>query len=133
MTIGMLPDVVKPGFHYVRQNALCWRAGLIGGVKREASAVLVRLVVRRSADASGLNLPASLAGLLAGWIPGFIAFPAFCGLVAGLCGQVRRRTVCGMLLGAGLSRCWPHDRAHYFFARAAGSWMNWAWRWPGRP
>jgi hypothetical protein len=24
-----------------------------------------------------------------------------------------------MLLGAGLSRCWPHDRAHYFFARAA--------------
>ena len=23
-----------------------------------------------------------------------------------------------MLLGAGLSRCWPHDRAHYFFARA---------------
>jgi len=24
-----------------------------------------------------------------------------------------------MLLGAGLSRAWPHDRAHYFFARAA--------------
>jgi hypothetical protein len=23
-----------------------------------------------------------------------------------------------MLLGAGLSRAWPHDRAHYFFARA---------------
>jgi hypothetical protein len=47
------------------------------------------------------------------------SFRTFCGLVAGLCGQVRRRTVCGMLLGAGLSRCWPHDRAHYFFARAA--------------
>jgi hypothetical protein len=31
---------------------------------------------------------------------------------------VRRRTVCGMLLGAGLSGCWPHDRGHYFFARA---------------
>jgi transposase/uncharacterized membrane protein (UPF0136 family) len=43
----------------------------------------------------------------------------FCGLVAGLCGQVRRRTVCGMLAGAGLGWCWPHDRAHYFFARAA--------------
>ena len=23
-----------------------------------------------------------------------------------------------MLTGAGLSRVWPHDRAHYFFARA---------------
>jgi hypothetical protein len=23
-----------------------------------------------------------------------------------------------MLAGAGLSRCWPHDRAHQFFARA---------------
>jgi hypothetical protein len=23
-----------------------------------------------------------------------------------------------MLLGAGLARAWPHDRAHYFFARA---------------
>jgi hypothetical protein len=68
-----------------------------------------------------LNLPASLAGLLAELRPVFTArsFATFCGLVAGLCGQVRRRTVCGMLLGAGLSRCWPHDRAHYFFARAA--------------
>jgi DDE superfamily endonuclease len=69
----------------------------------------------------GLNLPASLAGLLAVLRPCFTgpSFRTFCGLVAGLCGQVRRRTVCGMLLGAGLSRCWPHDRAHYFFARAA--------------
>ena len=23
-----------------------------------------------------------------------------------------------MLTGAGLSRFWPHDRAHYFFSRA---------------
>ena len=69
----------------------------------------------------GLNLPASLAGLLMMLRPVFTgpSFRTFCGLVAGLCGQVRRRTVCGMLLGAGLSRCWPHDRAHYFFARAA--------------
>ncbi|HEV3288595.1 MAG TPA: transposase [Streptosporangiaceae bacterium] len=67
-----------------------------------------------------LNLPASLAGLLVMLRPCFTgpSFATFCGLVAGLCGQVRRRTVCGMLLGAGLSRCWPHDRAHYFFARA---------------
>src|SRR5580693_5476091 len=68
----------------------------------------------------GLTLPASLAGLLGSLRPCFTgpSFRTFCGLVAGLCGQVRRRTVCGMLLGAGLSRCWPHDRAHYFFARA---------------
>jgi hypothetical protein len=68
----------------------------------------------------GLNLPASLAGLLAELRPVFTArsFSTFCGLVAGLCGQVRRRTVCGMLAGAGLGWCWPHDRAHYFFARA---------------
>jgi transposase len=69
----------------------------------------------------GLNLPASLAGLLVVLRPCFTgpSFTTFCGLAAGLCGQVRRRTVCGMLLGAGLSRAWPHDRAHYFFARAA--------------
>ena len=69
----------------------------------------------------GLNLPASLAGLLVALRPCFTgpSFRTFCGLAAGLAGQVRRRTVCGMLAGAGLSRCWPHDRAHYFFARAA--------------
>jgi DDE superfamily endonuclease len=67
-----------------------------------------------------LTLPASLMGLLAALRPCFTApsFRTFCGLAAGLAGQVQRRTVCGMLLGAGLSRCWPHDRAHYFFARA---------------
>jgi DDE superfamily endonuclease len=69
----------------------------------------------------GLNLPASLAGLLMMLRPVFTgpSFRTFCGLAAGLCGQVRRRTVCGMLAGAGLGWCWPHDRAHYFFARAA--------------
>src|SRR4029077_4934135 len=68
-----------------------------------------------------LTLPASLAGLLVLLRPCFTrpSFVTFCGLAAGLCGQVRRRTVCGMLLGAGLARAWPHDRAHYFFARAA--------------
>jgi hypothetical protein len=52
----------------------------------------------------GLNLPASLAGLLMMLRPVFTgpSFRTFCGLVAGLCGQVRRRTVCGMLAGAGL-------------------------------
>src|SRR6185437_2477006 len=68
----------------------------------------------------GLTLPASLAGLLGALRPCFTApsFATFCGLTAGLAGQVRRRTVCGMLLGADLARTWPHDRAHYFFARA---------------
>jgi DDE superfamily endonuclease len=68
----------------------------------------------------GLTLPASLAGLLGALRPCFTApsFRTFCGLAAGLAGQVRRRTVCGMLLGAGLAGAWPHDRAHYFFARA---------------
>ena len=67
-----------------------------------------------------LTLPASLAGLLVALRPCFTgpSFRTFCGLAVGLCGQVRRRTVCGMLLGAGVSRVWPHDRAHYFFARA---------------
>jgi hypothetical protein len=68
----------------------------------------------------GLTLPASLAGLLGALRPCFTApsFRTFCGLAAGLAGQVRRRTVVGMLLGADLARTWPHDRAHYFFARA---------------
>jgi hypothetical protein len=68
----------------------------------------------------GLTLPASLAVLPGALRPCFTApsFATFCGLTAGLSGQVQRRTVCGMLLGAGLARAWPHARAHYFFARA---------------
>lgn len=67
-----------------------------------------------------VTLPASLAVLLGALRPCFTApsFRTFCGLAAGLAGQVRRRTVAGMLLGAGVARAWPHDRAHYFFARA---------------
>jgi hypothetical protein len=68
----------------------------------------------------GLNLPGSLLEILSALRPCFTApsFVTFCGLVAGLAGQTRRRTVTGMLLGACLHRIWPHDRAHYFFARA---------------
>jgi SRSO17 transposase len=67
-----------------------------------------------------VTLPGSLAVLLGALRPCFTApsYRTFCGLAAGLAGQVRRRTVVGMLLGAGLARAWPHDRAHYFFARA---------------
>ena len=68
----------------------------------------------------GLNLPVSLLCLLNALRPCFTApgFVTFCGLVAGLAGQVRRRTVVGMLPGGVLQHLWPHDRAHYFFARA---------------
>ena len=68
----------------------------------------------------GLNLPVSLLSLLNVLRPCFTApgFATFCGLVAGLAGQVRRRTVVGMLLGGALQHLWPHERVHYFFARA---------------
>src|SRR5438552_10984121 len=59
------------------------------------------------------TVPASLAGLL--WVfrscftaPSFATFGA---LVVGLVAQSGRRTVCGMLVGAGLSRVWHHSRA----------------------
>ena len=66
------------------------------------------------------TLPASLLCLLNELRPCFTVpgFVTFCGLVAGLAGRVRRRTVVGMLLGGALQHVWPHDRAHYFFARA---------------
>jgi hypothetical protein len=65
-------------------------------------------------------LPASLASLLAVFGPSFTAwsFRTFCGLACGFLAQTGKRTVYGMLAGAGLSRAWPHDRAHWFFARA---------------
>ena len=68
----------------------------------------------------GLTLPASLLDMLSALRPCFTApgFVTFCGLISGLAGRVHRRTVVGMLLGGCLQHVWPHDRAHYFFARA---------------
>src|SRR6185503_7821576 len=43
------------------------------------------------------------------------------GLVVGLIAQTRRRTVCGMLTGAGLDQVWHHSRAHRLFAVARWS------------
>ena len=65
-------------------------------------------------------LPASLAGLLAVFGPLFTApsLRTFSGMACGFLAQTGKRTVCGMLTGAGLSRLWPHDRAHSFFPRA---------------
>ena len=67
-----------------------------------------------------LPVPASLMTLLAVFSSLFTApsFRTFCGLACGSLAQSGKRTVCGMLTGAGLSRLWPHDRAHYFFSRA---------------
>ena len=48
-------------------------------------------------------------------------FQTFLGLVVGLIGQTRRRTVCGMLTGAGLGQVWHHSRAHRLFAVARWS------------
>jgi DDE superfamily endonuclease len=69
---------------------------------------------------AALPVPASLMTLLAVFSPLFTApsFRTFTGLACGFLAQSGKRTVCGMLTGAGLSRIWPHDRAHYLFARA---------------
>ncbi len=60
-----------------------------------------------------VTLPASLPALLAVFAPCFTtpSFRTFCALACGFLGQTGKRTVCGMLTGAGLSRIWPHDRA----------------------
>jgi DDE superfamily endonuclease len=67
-----------------------------------------------------LPVPGSLASVLACLAPLFTApsFRTFTMLACGFLAQTGKRTVCGMLAGAGLSRTWPHDRAHRFFARA---------------
>jgi len=71
----------------------------------------------------GPTAPCSLAGLLAVFRPCFTAptFPTFVGLVVGLIAQTRRRTVCGMLTGAGLDQVWHHSRAHRLFSNARWS------------
>jgi DDE superfamily endonuclease len=69
---------------------------------------------------AALPVPASLMTLLAVFCPLFTApsFRTFTGLACGFLAQSGKRTVCGMLTGSGLSRAWPHDRAHYFFSGA---------------
>src|SRR5260370_22260 len=69
---------------------------------------------------AALPVPASFMALLSSFGPLFTApsFRTFRGLACGFLAQAGKRTVCGMLTGAGLSRLWPHDRAHFFFARA---------------
>jgi hypothetical protein len=70
-----------------------------------------------------VSLPASLMALLACFRPLFTApsFRTFCALAGGFLAQTGRRTVCGMLTGAGLSGVWRHDRAHRLFSHARWS------------
>ncbi len=70
-----------------------------------------------------LTLPPSVMALLASFQPLFTApsFRTFCALAGGFLAQTGRRTVCGMLTGAGLSRLWDHHRAHRFFSHAQWS------------
>jgi len=68
-------------------------------------------------------LPASFAGLLATLRPCFTApsFQMFAALVAGMIAMPHRRTVTGMLTGAGLAVLGGHARAYWFFSRAVWS------------
>lgn len=70
-----------------------------------------------------LALPASLMAMLTLFRPCFTAptFRTFCALGGGFLAQPGRRTVCGMLTGAGLSPLWSHHRAHRFFSHARWS------------
>src|ERR687890_2541645 len=69
------------------------------------------------------TLPSSFAALLATLRPCFTApsFRTFTALVAGLIAQPGRRTITGMLTGAGLARVVHHSRAHWFFSHARWS------------
>jgi DDE superfamily endonuclease len=87
---------------------------------KEASTVALFLRIGEPSMLPGVILPAGLVGLLRVFRGCFTgpSFVTFCAMVLGSVAATGRRTVCGMLVGAGLSRVWPHDRAHWFFARA---------------
>lgn len=72
---------------------------------------------------STVAVPVSLRVLLGEFGGCFTAptFVTFCALACGFLAQAGRRTVCGMLVGAGLSRVWSHHRAHRFFSHARWS------------
>ena len=69
------------------------------------------------------TLPASWFRLLCHFRWCFTAptFTTFTMLVSGMIARPQRRTVTGMLIGAGMSRMWHHSRAHRFFSRAVWS------------
>ncbi len=69
------------------------------------------------------SLPPSLSALLDEFKGCFSAwtFPVFYALASGMLAQSARRSICGMLVGAGLSGTWSHHRAHRFFSHARWS------------
>jgi hypothetical protein len=69
------------------------------------------------------TLPGALSRVLGTFRSCFTAptFETFTMMVAGLFAQPARRTVCGMLTGAGLAQIWHHGRAHRFFSQARWS------------
>src|SRR6266508_5558864 len=71
----------------------------------------------------GPTVPACLSELLGAFRGCFTAstFQTFTMMVLGLVAQTGRRTVCGMLAGAGLQLSWSHHRAHRFFSHARWS------------
>jgi hypothetical protein len=70
-----------------------------------------------------LTLPASLRRLLDSFAGCFTkpTFVVFTAMVVGMISQTGKKTICGMLAGAGLAQTWSHDRAHRFFAKAVWS------------
>lgn len=69
------------------------------------------------------TLPGSWFRLLCQFRSCFTAptFTTFTMMVSGLVARPQRRTVTGMLIGAGMSRSWHHSRAHRFFSRTVWS------------
>ena len=83
---------------------------------------MTSITPEESADASvaTLPVPASLMAVLSLFSACFTVptFRTFCALVAGLAAQSGRRTICGMIVGAGLSGLVRHERFHRFFSAA---------------
>jgi hypothetical protein len=101
---------------------VCGTLSMMAGARsrRPCPDALTERIAWMLPDAAALPVPASLMTLLAVFSPLFTvpSFRTFCGLACGFLAQSGKRTVCGMLIGAALSRLWSHDRAHYFFSRA---------------
>jgi len=106
-------------------TAVCSKVSYGEGARKGASALIKTPRMESHADAPGHDATASRrADGPAGRLPAVLhcpSFRAFCALAAGFLAQTSRRTVCGMLTGAGLSRVWRHDRAHRFFSHARWS------------
>jgi len=80
------------------------------------------------------TLPATWRGLLEMFRPAFRrsrTFGLFALLATGLVAQTARRTVVGMLVGAGWLRWCRFTRAAGSSRITAGTWIGSGWCWPG--